>query len=424
MILRYFPSRSTEFLALCGWFADHCNSRRLPLLLGLLALAGSTLMLCLGTSVVVLLVARILQGISASVVYTVGLALLVDTVGPSQIGEMIGYVSLSSTVAILLGPLLGGVIYAKAGYYAVYYTAFGLITLDIILRTILIEKKIAKQWEAVEEPTQQEIDSATHSEESDPHHTTVPDGDAQTPQANGSPSPPKSPLPPVLVLLSSCRLWSALICTLAQSVLMSVWDATLPLRVNKLFGWTSLGSSFIFLPFLIPAFVAPLVGIYIDKHGPRGSVTFGFLLCVIPLALLRLVTHDGTRQIVLLCALCSIIGLCLTITMVPFLAEITYVVAAKEKAYPRSFSKQGAYAMAFGIYNSSFSAGMLIGPLWGGFLVEHAGWATLTWTLALLSAVCVVPACLWTGGWIANSGTAKSAVVANTVTRSEAEKAA
>lgn len=34
-------------------------------------------------------------------------------------------------------------------------------------------------------------------------------------------------------------------------------------------------------------------------------------------------------------------------------------------------------------------------------MVEHAGWGTLAWSLAVLSAVCVVPAMLWTGGWIA-----------------------
>lgn len=75
---------------LAGWFADNTGSRRLPLLIGLLALAGATLLLCLSRTVALLVLGRILQGLSAAVVWTVGLALMVDTVGQAAIGEMMG----------------------------------------------------------------------------------------------------------------------------------------------------------------------------------------------------------------------------------------------------------------------------------------------------------------------------------------------
>ena len=56
-------------LAICGWIADQTSSRRSPLLLGLLALLGATIMLNVGSSCSVLVVARVLQGISAAAVY-------------------------------------------------------------------------------------------------------------------------------------------------------------------------------------------------------------------------------------------------------------------------------------------------------------------------------------------------------------------
>jgi MFS family permease len=40
---------------------------------GLIALLGSTFMLCFGRSEAVLIIARVLQGISAAVVWTVGM---------------------------------------------------------------------------------------------------------------------------------------------------------------------------------------------------------------------------------------------------------------------------------------------------------------------------------------------------------------
>jgi MFS family permease len=100
-------------LAFCGWFADHTTTRRAPLLCGLVALTGSTGMLCAASSVSVFIAGRILQGISAAVVWTTGLALLADTVGQKDVGHAMGYVSLAMSLGILVGPLLGGVVFAR-----------------------------------------------------------------------------------------------------------------------------------------------------------------------------------------------------------------------------------------------------------------------------------------------------------------------
>lgn len=119
---------------LAGVFADHSASRRLPLLGGLVVLTAATLMLCLAQSVALLVVGRILQGLAGGIVWTVGQALLVDTVGQADIGQVMGYVSISMSVGIMISPLLGGVVYDAAGYYAVWYMCFGILGLDILLR--------------------------------------------------------------------------------------------------------------------------------------------------------------------------------------------------------------------------------------------------------------------------------------------------
>lgn len=130
---------------LAGFYADRTTSRRLPLLLGLFALAGSTLLLCLGKTVALLVVGRLLQGLSAAIVWSVGLALLADTMG-RNIGYAMGYVAIAMSVGLLVAPVIGGAVYAAAGYYAVYYIAFAVIFCDIVLRLVLIEKKVARQW--------------------------------------------------------------------------------------------------------------------------------------------------------------------------------------------------------------------------------------------------------------------------------------
>lgn len=52
-----------------GIFADHMEQRRSALLIGLVALTGATITLCLATSLPVLIVGRVLQGFSASITW-------------------------------------------------------------------------------------------------------------------------------------------------------------------------------------------------------------------------------------------------------------------------------------------------------------------------------------------------------------------
>lgn len=75
-----------------GWLADRTKSRQLPFLCGLAALMAGTALLALGKNMAVLVAARALQGMSAAVVWTVGLAMVLDTVGTKNLGKTMGTV--------------------------------------------------------------------------------------------------------------------------------------------------------------------------------------------------------------------------------------------------------------------------------------------------------------------------------------------
>jgi MFS family permease len=181
--------------------------RRKPLLLGLLALAGSTLLLCLGTTVALLVVGRLLQGISAAVVWSVGLALLVDTVG-KDVGQSMGYVSVAVSVGLLISPVIGGSVYAGAGYYAVYYIAFALLVCDIALRFVLIEKKVARQW--LDAPADNQGTSGRAS---------IDNGPGSDPAAGTAPSGGKTGRP-LLELAKSKRIIAVLLGVIFEAVLV------------------------------------------------------------------------------------------------------------------------------------------------------------------------------------------------------------
>ncbi|KAK0119798.1 hypothetical protein ONS95_011230 [Cadophora gregata] len=390
---------------LFGWFADRSTSRRVPLLLGLLALGGSTAMLCAGSSLAVLITGRLLQGLSASVVWTVGLALLSDTVPKEDIGQAMGYMAAATSLGSLTGPLLGGVVYAHSGYYSVFAIGFAIIGLDILLRLFMIEKSAAQQWLP-------RIPS--NGEEMSPQHTvgmeiqSAPALDEYSTSEKAAPGRTATRtlpmatkhLPPLLALLLVPRLLVALFGCFVYSTFLASFDSVLPLYVNDVFDWNSTGAGLIFICLVVPHMASPLVGGFSDKYGSRFITTAGLLGSAPCWVLMRFVTYNSIGQKVLLCALLVLIGAFLTLVMAPLMAEIDHAVALEEKKKPGSMGKKGAAAQGFGLFNFAFAVGTLIGPLWAGFTVENAGWGTMGWSMAILSGVCAITTFIWTGGRI------------------------
>jgi MFS family permease len=224
-----------------GWFADRSSSRRIPLLLGLLALGGSTAMLCAGSSLTVLIVGRALQGLSAAVVWTVGLALLSDSIEREKLGEAMGYMAAATSIGSLVGPLLGGVVYQNAGYYAVFSMGFTIIGMDIFLRLMMVEKSSAQQWSPpIEDSTSS--DSAGGQDPSGNEIRPVPDRvqDPESEKASAKPFPKWTQrLPPLITLLRVPRVLVAMFGCFVQSTSLASFDSVLPLFVKDTFNCES-----------------------------------------------------------------------------------------------------------------------------------------------------------------------------------------
>lgn len=337
---------------------------------------------------------------SAGVVWVVGLALLADTVGKERAGQSMGYVAMAYSISALLAPLLGGIVYDKAGYYAVFAMAFGMIALDIFLRLLLIEKKHAKRWltgteqaapisntASAPEPTAEYEMDPKHSTGVDP--TTVPEDDTiET----------KKALPPILILLKSRRMQATFWASTIDAMILTGFDVTLPLFVSDTFHWNSLGAGLIFLAPLCPSFFQPIYGRCVDRFGPRWIAGAGLLLCVPPFVCLRFVTHDSLGQKVLFCALLFLIGFGASLTLSATMAEFMNVCTEKERKKPGSMGKSGAYAQSYGLFNVSWALGSLIGSYWAGGIRQAAGFGAMGWSFALLCGVFVVPTVLFIGG--------------------------
>ncbi|KAK4657752.1 hypothetical protein QC762_200720 [Podospora pseudocomata] len=396
-----------------GFYADHSSSRRWPLLLGLVALCGSTLLLCLSKTIALLVVGRLLQGLSAAIVWSVGLALLVDTVG-RDIGYAMGYVTISMSVGLLISPVIGGAVYEAAGYYAVFYIAFAVVACDIALRLVLVEKRVAQQW--VVGPESSEAESATTTTD---NREDVEKQVQAASHAGADPALPPSPTragtssgdpiaalsTPVLnpakhphwELIKNRRMLAALVGIAIEACIVFAFDTVIPLYVKQTFEWNSTAAGLIFICVMVPGFVSPIVGKLADKHGAKWFSVAGFALSIPPLVCLRFVTRNTIEHKVLLCALLTLLGVTLvTLANTPLMAEITYAIDEREAQQPGVWGEKGVYGIAYGLFTTAYALGGTIGSITAGYIQAGPGWGTTTWYCGVWAAAGAVVS-FWLG---------------------------
>ncbi|KAL4867184.1 major facilitator superfamily domain-containing protein [Aspergillus spectabilis] len=374
-----------------GYVADRMSSRRLPLLLGLLALAGSTALLCVGTTVGLWVAGRICQGLSAAVVWAVGFALLRDTISPEKFGRAGGILGMASSVGSMTGPLLGGVLYQRGGYYAVYGLAFGVIGVDVVFRFLLIEKRQAAKWLAASQLQPDLLDRSSAAVDGHSAESELEVIRQLQPSSESVPSVRTSGWRLTSLLLRSPRLGSVLGGYMVIALIGASFNTVLPLFVEETFA--------------APHAFDPLVGRIID-HNQRSSRYFaaGALMLSVPVyVLLRFVARNSIDQKVLLCALLALIGLSLAACLPPLMLEVSCELNHIEERDPSLFNKGGATAQAYGMLNSAWATGNLVRPYLAGYVKQSAGWGTVAWVLALVAGIAAVPLFLYLGGWIGRS---------------------
>jgi MFS family permease len=307
---------------IAGYYADHSANRRNPFFLGLIVLGAATVLFGLATEVWVLILSRSLQGLSTAVVFSVGFAVVTDTVGREEIGLWMGTVLSCNTLGLLVSPPLGGLVYRKAGYAAVFWVVLAFIAVDVILRLLMIERKTAEKYysstgrEGITESSGTSYgtfgDALLSSRDQSPKRS-------DTPSIHSSSSPPLTPLedkspstlPPVLTLLSSPRYLSALYGSFINIATLVAFDGVLPLFVKRTFHWSSLGAGLVFLNISLPqGILSPVVGQVSDKLGPKWISVAGFVLTAPSLVALRFVSQDSQAQVLLLCGLLVLTGAC------------------------------------------------------------------------------------------------------------------
>jgi MFS family permease len=395
-----------------GWVADRTQARQLPFLLGLAALLGATILLAFGETVAVLVLARVLQGISGAVVWTVGLAMVLDTVGPENLGKVIGSIFSFISVGELAAPVLGGVLYKKTGYAGVFGIGSAILGIDFIMRLLLIEKKVAARYdESMDRSAMNPREYATRDSEDEEVDDNEP-GEEEPLLSKKEvaefviPESSKNSLVmnlPILYCLSDPRLLVALFLAFVQATLLATFDATIPLEAEGLFRFDSLKSGLLFIALDIPYLIlGPVAGWAVDRYGTKPAAVLGFGYLVPTLVLLRLPAEDLVKQeahnIVLYCAILALNGIGMAIIGSPSIVEASSVVQKYDKANPSFFGANGPYAQLYGFNSLVFSAGLTVGPILSGTLRDTIGYGNMNAVLASIALVTSVLSLVYVGG--------------------------
>lgn len=313
----------------------------------------------------------------------------------------------------LAAPVLGGVLYDKTGYPGVFGIAFAVLAIDLIMRLLVIEKKVALRYEK-NDPNQGDLQQTTSHDAAD---DMDPEWHPQHDEENGSAPPPyseESPLlgkkkeneeyklpenmpsvvqkVPLLATFRSPSLLCAFLVAFVQATILSTFDATVPTHAQDLFGFSSLESGLLFIPLgVFDLVIGPVAGWAVDRYGVKPAAVFGYTFLVPVFGLLRLPEEGDQRQTILYAGLLALCGIGLAVIGAPSIVESGAIVQKYYEANPDFFGAEGPYAQLYGINSMVFSAGLTFGPIIAGGLTEKIGYGDMN---AVIAGICALTAIL------------------------------
>jgi MFS family permease len=307
--------------------------RRSFMMLGMLTLAATNVAFSLSSDVKVLILARLVQGMSGAATWSAGLSMLADTFGPEERGKRLGMAMSAMSIGTLLGPTMGGILYDNFGYALTFIIPSGMACM------------VGLAFLAVSEPSVR-APSMSFRERLAPYLRS-----------------PRTFLAISLAVVIGATTYGILE-PFMPVYMYDVFSAT-PTMVGLAFGAMS----------LLSIVAQPLVGRLYDVQGGRSLITAGLACSALVVAGCAL-----TPSFALTAAVFSLLGITMGFALTPMLPLLSDL-----------YGGGNSSGMAYGIYNTLFSLGLAVGPFAGGLMVAaYTLPVTLFMVAALLAAAGII----------------------------------
>jgi EmrB/QacA subfamily drug resistance transporter len=106
-------------IPLTGWAADRFGTKRLYLLAVLLFTAGSVLCAA-ATSLEMLVLFRVLQGLGGGMLMPLGMTILTRAAGPERVGRVMAVLGIPMLLGPIFGPIIGGALIDSASWHWIF----------------------------------------------------------------------------------------------------------------------------------------------------------------------------------------------------------------------------------------------------------------------------------------------------------------
>ncbi|BGP23006.1 hypothetical protein JCM10295v2_001899 [Rhodotorula toruloides] len=381
------------------YVGSRVSSRQLPLLAGLLSMAGALILFMESRSFVAMFVARLWQGMSGTILWTFGLALVIDSVPEHRVGASLGTVMAGFSAGEAIGPPIGGVLYRHLGFRAPTIFLLILLAFDLILRLAIIEKKTALRWvekgvviPGFSAPNYSPATASDRELKDVISPATATQGAAEKRQlADGSESAAEDSnlWRTTWRLVQDPRAAVAVGIALLYGVVFGLLDTGMALYVKSQYGLDEQGAGLIFIAVVVPSFiVSPLAGWFTDCYGSKWPATLGVTIFVATYPLLLI---EGPLPLFIF--FLALVGVGLSCVVTPTTHDLNIATAATPGAEP---------AQVFALFNLAFSLGSFIGPICGGQIMHSMsarnGFVTVTLIGTALVALAAPLVLVYTGG--------------------------
>ncbi|KAJ1838802.1 hypothetical protein LPJ70_005316 [Coemansia sp. RSA 2708] len=402
---------------LSAYVSDRWNIRKWPMIFGLLSLGAATVLFALSNAYWELIVARLAQGISSGITWSVGLGMIADVYQGESLGWAMGIAFSGYTLGYLGGPVFGGAIYSAGGVHAIAIFVGSITAVDLIFRLLLVEPKHSKSASALhtgsetnlvldrnEDQFAADIDNACVAGKSveEPelaHHigaiqpaavSTSIIADSATIDAVAAASDHQvtecaTKRTTLWDLLKEWPILACCIATITTSGVEGALEPALPIYMRDKFGSGPVVISLVFISYFVPDIVvSPIAGKYtssqsvLDKLAPFGRFTFIIVASVL-LAV----------AVACLGATTSIAGLVVNLVFGGMLGGVAVVPILSIMGEHVERMGGNAYAKVYALFNIAFSVGVIIVPTIVPPIMSAIGFAA---TMGVISAILVLGA--------------------------------
>ncbi|UGT43024.1 DHA2 family efflux MFS transporter permease subunit [Nocardia yamanashiensis] len=384
-----------------GALADRFGRRRV-FRIGLTVFGAASLLCALAPTLQLLVAARAFQGVGASMLSPVALAIVVNAIpDPAQRARAIGVWAAVFGVSMAAGPVIGGALLAVSDWRALFWVNVPIILVTLALSVLFVPESRADRPQRLDLPGQALLTVAAGLAVGvlieGPHAGwtsawmlagyagIVAAGAGFVRVETNRPEPLMDPR-----LFRSPVFAGAVLGAIAVFVALNAALLANTLYLQQVRGLTPLAAGFAVLPMAVGATVcAPLSGILVGRHGPRLPLTAAGIFLTLGGACLITLDADSSFALLLLAYLALGIGVGfanapITNTAVGALPAARAGVAGAVTSTARQFGAALGIAIAGGLVAGTAPAGLTSAthPVWllvavcGVFLLVIAGAAS------------------------------------------------